>query len=200
MKELFNTLKYEALLMAVTKMEYASTVVDYPADMHLDPNAGIAPEWFYESFGGTSDAAEGNAINLYTSFGESYLDYNDLFIGIAMVEMMHKNKLRELIGALGGDVSSIAYTNTGLNRNIKAGATIERALQVSISGEIDTINLYNDIRTKVEAVSNSPTNNYVLALLNKLIADESLHIQKYQAALLEVQQQTVISNLSKHIK
>lgn len=200
MKELFNTLKYEALLMAVTKMEYASTVVDYPADMQLDPNAGIAPEWFYESFGGTSDAAEGNAINLYTSFGESYLDYNDLFIGIAMVEMMHKNKLRELIGALGGDVSSIAYTNTGLNRNIKAGATIERALQVSISGEIDTINLYNDIRTKVEAVSNSPTNNYVLALLNKLIADESLHIQKYQAALLEVQQQTVISNLSKHIK
>lgn len=200
MKELFNTAKYEALLLAVTKMEYASTVIDYPPDTQLDPGAGISPEWFYESFGGTSDAAEGNAINLYTSFGESYVDYNDLFIGIAMVEMMHKNKLRELIGNLGGDISAIVYNNAGLNRNIKSGTTIERALQIAINGEIATINLYNDVIAKVQQAPESPTKTFVLNLLNKLIADESIHIQKYNAALLSVQHNTIVENLSKHIK
>lgn len=106
-------------------------------------------------------------------------------LGIAMAEMMHLQKLGELIGLLGGEVGFSA-AQPGGKRQMWTPACLdlpqgtEKMLCADIEAEKAAIAQYKDHMRKIG-------DPYVNAVLRRIIRDEEYHIMLLQVLLQDLQ-------------
>lgn len=104
-------------------------------------------------------------------------------LGIAMAEMMHLQKLGELIYLLGGRVDFVAKHRNGRNRMwtpefLTIPEQEKRMIEADIEAERGAINQY---RVHISMIHDE----YVNAILERIIMDEEYHITILQALLKE---------------
>lgn len=104
-------------------------------------------------------------------------------LGIAMAEMMHLQKLGELIWLLGGRVDYSSKTCNGGQRlwtpeYLTLPENVEKMLMVDIEGEREAIRQY-------EAHIQRIRDDYVTAVLRRIILDEEYHIMLLTSLLKE---------------
>lgn len=105
-------------------------------------------------------------------------------LGIAMAEMMHLQKLGELIFLLGGNVDFIAKQQNGRHRMwtpeyLNIPEQPSKMLLADIESEKATINQY---KMHIHMIND----NYVNAVLARIIKDEEYHITLLQILLKEL--------------
>lgn len=105
-------------------------------------------------------------------------------LGIAMAEMMHLQKLGELIGLLGGTVDYTAKAQNGMRKlwtpqYLTLPATLREMLLADVKAEKDAINQY---QMHIRMIGDP----YVDAVLVRIIRDEEYHIMILQALLNEL--------------
>lgn len=105
-------------------------------------------------------------------------------LGIAMAEMIHLQKLGQLIVLLGGNLNFMARQSNGRMRmwtpeyiNIPENA--KKMILVNIESEKSAINQY---RMHIKMINDK----YVNAILARIIKDEEYHIMMLQAVLNEL--------------
>ncbi|MCC8174116.1 MAG: hypothetical protein LIO65_07005, partial [Odoribacter sp.] len=140
-------------------------------------------EWFVPVYGGSETFSELNAIRLYTSDSAKLDDEATLFMGVSLVEMLHRDKLGDFILALGGNIDSIPYNNAQLLELQQKSTKKEEALRTAIDSEKDTIKEYQRIKKLCLDTPESATRTTALKLLEKLIADEKKHTEIFENAL-----------------
>ncbi len=107
-----------------------------------------------------------------------------VILGIAMAEMIHLQKLGQLICLLGGNVDFIARYRDGRRKlwtpeYINISDNLEKIVSSNIEAEKEAINQYKmHIR-----MMNDP---YVIAVLERIIRDEEYHIMMLRALLESV--------------
>lgn len=107
-----------------------------------------------------------------------------IILGIAMAEMIHLQKLGELIFLLGGKIDFIAKQQNGRQRMwtpeyLTIPENLGKMLMADIEAEKAAINQY---RMHINMIKD----NYVNTILARIIKDEEYHIMLLQALLKEV--------------
>ena len=105
-------------------------------------------------------------------------------LGIAMAEMMHLQKLGELIVLLGSNIDFIAKNNNGRQRMwtpeyLNLPETAKKMLAADIEAEKAAINQY---RMHISMIKDDCVN----AVLQRIIMDEEYHIMILQALMEEL--------------
>ena len=157
-------------LVEITR--FADSTVKYPELDNIKQDDGVMPEWFYPIYNGVNGFSELDAIHLYTSQEQKFEPIGNLLLGIALVEMKHYGILGELIIKLGGRIEQ-RYNNS----KVSLGETKEEALNNAIDAENKTIEFYEGIIEKIKGVHETKTTIIVVQLVNKLIADERVHLK-----------------------
>ena len=157
-------------LVEITR--FADSTVRYPELDNVKQDNGVMPEWFYPIYNGVNGFSELDAIHLYTSQEQKFEPIGNLLLGIALVEMKHYGILGELIIKLGGRIEQ-RYNNS----KVSLGETKEEALNNAIDAENKTIEFYEGIIEKIKGVHETKTTIIVVQLVNKLIADERVHLK-----------------------
>ena len=157
-------------LVEITR--FADSTVKYPELDNVKQDNGVMPEWFYPIYNGVNGFSELDAIHLYTSQEQKFEPIGNLLLGIALVEMKHYGILGELIIKLGGRIEQ-SYNNS----KVFLGETKEEALNNAIDAENKTIEFYEGIIEKIKSVRETKTTIIVVQLVNKLIADERVHLK-----------------------
>ena len=152
----------------------------YPEIDSLIPNAEIAKLLVPLYIGDKSiDASEITAILLYTNQKNVFEKYSEEFLTISLAEMIHADRLKELIVKLGGKITQV-YTNTEAT---KIGSSVKEALQIAINSEIQTIANYEEVIKKLETFTFYPQRTIIIQYLNKIIADEKIHWEIFKKLL-----------------
>ena len=104
-------------------------------------------------------------------------------LGIAMAEMLHLQKLGELIYLLGGNINFIAKYNNGKQvmwtpKCLKIPENAREMLLADIEGEKAAINQY---RSHIKMINDK----YITDVLERIIKDEEYHISLLKALLAE---------------
>ena len=157
-------------LVEITR--FADSTVKYPELDDVKQDNGVMPEWFYPIYNGVNGFSELDAIHLYTSQEQKFEPIGNLLLGIALVEMKHYGILGELIIKLGGRIEQ-RYNNS----KVSLGETKEEALNNAIDAENKTIEFYEGVIEKIKGVRETKTTIIVVQLVNKLIADERVHLK-----------------------
>ena len=157
-------------LVEITR--FADSTVKYPKLDNVKQDDGVMPEWFYPIYNGVNGFSELDAIHLYTSQEQKFEPIGNLLLGIALVEMKHYGILGELIIKLGGRIEQ-RYNNS----KVSLGETKEEALNNAIDAENKTIEFYEGVIEKIKGVRETKTTIIVVQLVNKLIADERVHLK-----------------------
>lgn len=157
-------------LVEITR--FADSTVKYPELDNVKQDDGVMPEWFYPIYNGVNGFSELDAIHLYTSQEQKFEPIGNLLLGIALVEMKHYGILGELIIKLGGRIEQ-RYNNS----KVSLGETKEEALNNAIDAENKTIEFYEGVIEKIKGVHETKTTIIVVQLVNKLIADERVHLK-----------------------
>ena len=157
-------------LVEITR--FADSTVKYPELDNVKQDNGVMPEWFYPIYNGVNGFSELDAIHLYTSQEQKFEPIGNLLLGIALVEMKHYGILGELIIKLGGRIEQ-RYNNS----KVSLGETKEEALNNAIDAENKTIEFYEGMIEKIKGVHETKTTIIVVQLVNKLIADERVHLK-----------------------
>ena len=157
-------------LVEITR--FADSTVKYPELDNVKQDNGVMPEWFYPIYNGVNGFSELDAIHLYTSQEQKFEPIGNLLLGIALVEMKHYGILGELIIKLGGRIEQ-RYNNS----KVFLGETKEEALNNAIDAENKTIEFYEGVIEKIKSVRETKTTIIVVQLVNKLIADERVHLK-----------------------
>ncbi len=105
-------------------------------------------------------------------------------LGISMAEMIHLNKLGELIFLLGGNVDFIARHRNGKQimwtpQYLKLSDNPREILQINIEGEKEAINQYEMHIRMIE-------DDYIRAVLARIVKDEYYHISLLKTLLAEL--------------
>lgn len=113
-------------------------------------------------------------------------DMAKTILGIAMAEMMHLQKLGELIDLLGGNVDYTAKTNKGhpqmwIPKYLTLPENPRDMLIADIKSEEDAIHQYKMHREMI-------CDNAVNAVLTRIIKDEEYHIIVLQALMDELEE------------
>jgi bacterioferritin (cytochrome b1) len=95
----------------------------------------------------------------------------ELMLGIALVEMKHYAKLSDFILKIGGHITQ-RFTNT----SVDVGKNEEEALKLAIASEQRAVDEYTKIRDRVSKLSTTITRTIATQLLEKLMADEKVHL------------------------
>lgn len=132
--------------------------------------------------------SELSAITQYLS-NESYLSDDKCtmaktILGIAMAEMMHLQKLGELIILLGGEIDFSAQYRGGKHKPWSPSyLTITRnAREMMLSGIEAERSAINQYKMHIQMIEDQ----YITAVLQRIIKDEEYHIMLLQALLCEV--------------
>ena len=157
-------------LVEITR--FADSTVKYPELDNVKQDNGVMPEWFYPIYNGVNGFSELDAIHLYTSQEQKFEPIGNLLLGVALVEMKHYGILGELIIKLGGRIEQ-RYNNS----KVSLGETKEEALNNAIDAENKTIEFYEGVIEKIKGVRETKTTIIVVQLVNKLIADERVHLK-----------------------
>ena len=104
-------------------------------------------------------------------------------LGIAMAEMIHLQKLGEIIYLLGGNVEFCVKQRNGSNRfwtaqYVNCPQSLREILRVNIEAEKEAIKQY---RMHINAIKD----RYVTAVLERIVQDEEYHIMILQMLLGE---------------
>lgn len=105
-------------------------------------------------------------------------------LGIAMAEMIHLQKLGELIHLLGGNIDFVARQSNGRQKMwtpayLTIPQDVEKMIWVDIESERAAINQY---KIHMKAINDE----YVNAVLARIIKDEEYHIMMLQAVVEEL--------------
>lgn len=160
----------------VESMRYADHAVDYPDISKAKPDDGVPAEWFYKAYAGITGTSELTAIIQYTQQRMLFDQIGETFLGIALTEMKHYDRLGDFIHHLGHAVSKPVFSAAKVD--ITTESAIE-AVQINIRAEQDTIAEYEKLIQRIQAGNPTPTTTSTLAvqLLNKIIADERVHVR-----------------------
>lgn len=160
----------------VESMRYANSSVDYPDVSKAKPDDGVPAEWFYKAYVGTAPTSELTAILQYTQQRMIFDQIGETFLGIALTEMKHYNRLGDFINHLGHAVSKPVFSAAKVDITTKSAA---EAVQINIHAEQDTIAEYEKLIQRIQANNPTPTVTSALAiqLINKIIADEHVHVR-----------------------
>lgn len=167
----------EAMVDAlVESMRYANSAVDYPDVSKAKPDDGVPAEWFYKAYAGTAPTSELTAILQYTQQRMIFDEIGETFLGIALTEMKHYDRLGDFINRIGGNVSRPAFSAAKVDITTKSAA---EAVQINIHAEQDTIAEYEKLIQRIQANNPTPTVTSALAiqLINKIVADEHVHVR-----------------------
>lgn len=159
----------------VESMRYANSSVDYPDVSKAKPDDGVPAEWFYKAYVGTAPTSELTAILQYTQQRMIFDEIGETFLGIALTEMKHYDRLGDFINRIGGNVSRPAFSAAKVDITTKSAA---EAVQINIRAEQDTIAEYEKLIQRIQANNPTPTVTSALAiqLINKIVADELVHV------------------------
>lgn len=159
----------------VESMRYANSAVDYPDVSKAKPDDGVPAEWFYKAYVGTAPTSELTAILQYTQQRMIFEQIGETFLGIALTEMKHYDRLGDFINRIGGNVSRPAFSAAKVDITTKSAA---EAVQINIHAEQDTIAEYEKLIQRIQANNPTPTVTSALAiqLINKIVADERVHV------------------------
>lgn len=159
----------------VESMRYANSSVDYPDVSKAKPDDGVPAEWFYKAYVGTAPTSELTAILQYTQQRMIFDEIGETFLGIALTEMKHYDRLGDFINRIGGNVSRPAFSAAKVDITTKSAA---EAVQINIRAEQDTIAEYEKLIQRIQANNPTPTVTSALAiqLINKIVADERVHV------------------------
>lgn len=160
----------------VESMRYANSAVDYPDISKAKPDDGVPAEWFYKAYVGTAPTSELTAILQYTQQRMLFDEIGETFLGIALTEMKHYDRLGDFIRHIGGNVSRPAFSAAKVDITTKSAA---EAVQINIAAERDTISEYEKLSQRIQANNPTPTVTSMLAvqLINKIVADEHVHVR-----------------------
>ena len=160
----------------VESMRYANSAVDYPDVSKAKPDDGVPAEWFYKAYVGTAPTSELTAILQYTQQRMLFDEIGETFLGIALTEMKHYDRLGDFINHIGGNVSRPAFSAAKVDITTKSAA---EAVQINIHAEQDTIAEYEKLIQRIQANNPTPTVTSALAiqLINKIVADEHVHVR-----------------------
>lgn len=160
----------------VESMRYANSAVDYPDVSKAKPDDGVPAEWFYKAYVGTAPTSELTAILQYTQQRMIFDQIGETFLGIALTEMKHYDRLGDFINRIGGNVSRPAFSAAKVDITTKSAA---EAVQINIHAEQDTIAEYEKLIQRIQANNPTPTVASALAiqLINKIVADERVHVR-----------------------
>lgn len=160
----------------VESMRYANSSVDYPDVSKAKPDDGVPAEWFYKAYVGTAPTSELTAILQYTQQRMIFDEIGETFLGIALTEMKHYDRLGDFINRIGGNVSRPAFSAAKVDITTKSAA---EAVQINIRAEQDTIAEYEKLIQRIQANNPTPTVTSALAiqLINKIVADEHVHVR-----------------------
>lgn len=160
----------------VESMRYANSSVDYPDVSKAKPDDGVPAEWFYKAYAGTAPTSELTAILQYTQQRMIFDEIGETFLGIALTEMKHYDRLGDFINRIGGNVSRPAFSAAKVDITTKSAA---EAVQINIHAEQDTIAEYEKLIQRIQANNPTPTVTSALAiqLINKIVADEHVHVR-----------------------
>lgn len=160
----------------VESMRYANSAVDYPDVSKAKPDDGVPAEWFYKAYVGTAPTSELTAILQYTQQRMIFDQIGETFLGIALTEMKHYDRLGDFINRIGGNVSRPAFSAAKVDITTKSAA---EAVQINIHAEQDTIAEYEKLIQRIQANNPTPTVTSALAiqLINKIVADERVHVR-----------------------
>lgn len=160
----------------VESMRYANSSVDYPDVSKAKPDDGVPAEWFYKAYVGTAPTSELTAILQYTQQRMIFDEIGETFLGIALTEMKHYDRLGDFINRIGGNVSRPAFSAAKVDITTKSAA---EAVQINIRAEQDTITEYEKLIQRIQANNPTPTVTSALAiqLINKIVADEHVHVR-----------------------
>lgn len=160
----------------VESMRYANSAVDYPDVSKAKPDGGVPAEWFYKAYVGTAPTSELTAILQYTQQRMIFDQIGETFLGIALTEMKHYDRLGDFINRIGGNVSRPAFSAAKVDITTKSAA---EAVQINIHAEQDTIAEYEKLIQRIQANNPTPTVTSALAiqLINKIVADEHVHVR-----------------------
>lgn len=162
----------------------AMVQLPYPQIKVKERNQSYANLLSIDAYGSVSELS---AITQYLS-NESYMS-NDkctmakTILGIAMAEMMHLQKLGELIILLGGSVDFSAQYKNGKHKlwtpaYLALSTNIKEMLLAGIEAERSAINQYN---MHIQMMDDQ----YVIQVLQRIIKDEEYHIMILQALLCD---------------
>ena len=163
----------------VESMRYSDNLVVYPSFDNV-VKGEVPPEIFYNAYAGLGNDSERTAIHQYVTMQALHEDISTAMLGIAITEMKHMDRLGDLIVSLGGTLDQ-----KWNNDMIKYGDTPEEALQLAIDGEEATINSYQKLVAEL-ALFKNPTADICIQFINKLIADENIHIGVFKDLLDKV--------------
>lgn len=160
----------------VESMRYVNSSVDYPDVSKAKPDDGVPAEWFYKAYVGTAPTSELTAILQYTQQRMIFDEIGETFLGIALTEMKHYDRLGNFINRIGGNVSRPAFSAAKVDITTKSAA---EAVQINIRAEQDTIAEYEKLIQRIQANNPTPTVTSALAiqLINKIVADEHVHVR-----------------------
>lgn len=160
----------------VESMRYANSSVDYPDVSKAKPDDGVPAEWFYKAYVGTAPTSELTAILQYTQQRMIFDEIGETFLGIALTEMKHYDRLGDFINRIGGNVSRPAFSAAKVDITTKSAA---EAVQINIRAEQDTIAEYEKLIQRIQANNPTPTVTSALAiqLINKIVVDEHVHVR-----------------------
>lgn len=160
----------------VDVLKYSDANVEWPDTEHFEADPEIKPEWFYPALQSGS-MSEPMAILLYTQQAGLYdEEIGDLVLGIGMVEMKHFANIRDTVLSLGGTIPQRVDT-----QDMNLGRTVNDALSINVKNEFATIKYYQSVKDKIKSTSKSA--HIIIAMLDKLIADETLHLDMFYSEL-----------------
>lgn len=164
----------------VESSRFSDAQYQYPSLNKVKRDDGVMAEWFYPAINGQSDVSELKAILTYTTQNVVHEEIGNLILGVSFVEMQHYDKLSELIHKLGGRLRGAPNRIT-----VEAGDTPKDALESAISAEQASIDFYRGIKERLEKVTATDTVKTVAKLMDKLIADETIHLDLFNKKLQE---------------
>lgn len=105
-------------------------------------------------------------------------------LGIAIAEMIHLQKLGQLIGLLGGNIDFVARHRDGSEKiwtpeYLTLPSDVKKILSVSIDGERAAINQYKRHMRMIK-------DNHINAMLARIVKDEEYHILMLQGLIKEM--------------
>jgi rubrerythrin len=196
MKELLlNTKKNieELTENLVASLSFNNKEFTYPEIDKLIPNKDIVKLLIPLMNGDEEiDASELTAILLYTSQKNQIEKYSDIFLGVALTEMYHYDRLQELIKQLGGKFNQF-YTNQEAQ---KIGTTPKEALQIAINAENQTIINIQEVINKISKITSYPQRTTIIQFLSKILEDEKVHLEIFQKYLVQESMQDLVESKS----
>lgn len=164
----------------VQNMKYADSSIDYPSFDKAKIDDGVMAEWFYPVFSDSNDFSELTAIHMYVTQEATHEEAGELFLGIALTEMKHYDKLQDFIKKIGGKIDRKFD-----NKSVEVGDDVDDALKIAISSEEKTIDFYEKLQTRLVNAKQSDTVTIAIQFLSKLIADEQVHLNLLKERLEE---------------